>query len=230
MPKSSPEPTTKKSILPRLPERLSAQLFAGATSRHLDVGETLFVAGDSGDGCYLLEQGLLKVIITSPRGEERILAFIGPGAIAGELAIIDRNPRSASIIAVRDCELHFISRQHFEECAQQNPEIYRYLTNVLAARLRETDDAMAAAVFLTIKARLARALLELAEYLGEDDGEGRLVIRHRISQNDLAAMAGVARENVSRALSDWKQHNLLTRSSGYYCLNDMAALKRHMSS
>jgi CRP/FNR family transcriptional regulator, cyclic AMP receptor protein len=151
MPKSTREATTPKAILPRLPEHLSAQLFAGATSRHLDAGETLFVAGASGDGCYLLERGLLKVIITSPQGEERILAFIAPGAIAGELAIIDRHPRSASITAVRDCELSFISREHFEEYAQQNPEIYRYLVNVLAARLRETDDAMAAAIFLTIK-------------------------------------------------------------------------------
>ena len=70
---------------------------------------------------------------------------------------------------MKDCELSFISREHFEKYEQHNPEIYRYLVNVLAARLRETDDAMAAAVFLTIKARLARALLELAEHLGEDD-------------------------------------------------------------
>ena len=230
MPKSSREAATPKAILPRLPECLSAQLFAGATSRHLDAGERLFVAGDSGDGCYLLERGLLKVIIASPQGEERTLSFIGPGAIAGELAIIDRHPRSASITAVRDCELRFISLEQFEEYAQQNPEIYRYLVNVLAARLRETDDTMAAAVFLTIKARLARALLELAEHLGEDDGAGRLVIRHRINQYDLAAMAGVARENVSRALSDWKRHKLVTRSSAYYCINDMAALKHQMDS
>jgi CRP/FNR family cyclic AMP-dependent transcriptional regulator len=230
MPKSTRKAITPNAILPRLPERLSAQLFAGAMARHLDAGETLFSAGDSGDGCYRLERGLLKVIITSPQGEERILAFIGPGAIAGELAIIDRHPRSASVIAVKDCELSFISREHFEEYEQHNPEIYRYLVNVLAARLRETDDAMAAAVFLTIKARLARALLELAEHLGEDDGAGRLVIRHRINQYDLAAMAGVARENVSRALSDWKRHKLVTRSSAYYCINDMAALKHQMDS
>ena len=52
--------------------------------------------------------------------------------------------------------------------------------NVLASRLRETYDALAATSFLTVKARLARALLELAEYLGEDESAGRRVIRHRI--------------------------------------------------
>jgi CRP/FNR family transcriptional regulator, cyclic AMP receptor protein len=99
--------------------------------------------------------------------------------------------------------------------------------NVLALRLRETDRAVAADSFLTVKARLARALLELTEYLGEDSGAGRVLIRHKINQSDLAAMAGVARENVSRTLSDWKRRGLLTRSSGFYCVNDITMLKRY---
>ena len=222
MPRSS-----STAILARLPGPLSTQLFAGAKSRHLRAGDVLFAAGDGGDGCYRLERGLLKVIITSLRGEERILAILGPGEIAGELSIIDRQPRSASVIAVKDCELSFISQKSFEKCTKQDPDIYRYLVNVLALRLRETDQAVAADSFLTVKARLARALLELAEYLGEDAGAGRVLIRHRINQSDLAAMAGVARENVSRTLSDWRRRSLLTRSSGFYCVNDITTLKRH---
>jgi CRP/FNR family transcriptional regulator, cyclic AMP receptor protein len=220
--------STSKAILSSLPERLSAQLFAGAKWCRLRAGDALFAAGDPGDGCYRLERGLLKVIITSPRGEERILAVLGPGEIAGEFSIIDRQPRSASVMAIKDCELSFISQQHFENCIKQDPDIYRYLINVLALRLRETDEAVAADSFLTVKARLARALLELTEYLGEDAGEGRILIRHKISQSDLAAMAGVARENVSRVLSDWKRRNLVTRSSGYYCLNDLTTIKRYL--
>jgi len=225
MPKSSSTP-----ILSYLPERLSAQLFARAKLCHLRAGEAIFSAGDSGNGCYRLERGLLKVIITSPRGEERILAILGPGEIAGELSLIDRQPRSASVIAVKDCQLSFISQKNFEKCTKQDPDIYRYLVNVLALRLRETDQAVAADSFLTVKARLARALLELTEYLGEDAGAGRVLIRHKISQSDLAAMAGVARENVSRALSDWKRRDLVTRSSGFYCLNDITTLKRYVVS
>jgi CRP/FNR family cyclic AMP-dependent transcriptional regulator len=102
-------------ILPRLPEHLAGELFAHALPCHLAGGETLFSAGDPGDGCYRLEQGLLKVVISSPRGEERILSILGPGSIAGELALIDGAPRSASVIAIRDCELSFISRAEFTE-------------------------------------------------------------------------------------------------------------------
>jgi CRP/FNR family transcriptional regulator, cyclic AMP receptor protein len=222
-----PRSITSTAILSRLPKRLSAQLFAGAKSCHLHAGDALFAAGDSGDGCYRLDRGLLKVIITSPGGEERILAILGPGEIAGELSLIDRQPRSASVIAVKDCELSFISQKNFEKCTKQDPDIYRYLVHVLALRLRETDQAVAADSFLTVKARLARALLELAEYLGEDAGAGRILIRHKINQSDLAAMAGVARENVSRVLSGWNRQDLVTRSSGFYYLNDVTTLQRH---
>src|SRR5215216_1651952 len=109
----------RSAILPNLPENLSTQLFRDATPRHVTAGEALFHAGDRGDGCYRLEQGLLKVVITSPRGEERILAILGPGAIAGELSVIDGAPRSASVFAIKECDLSFVRRASFEEYAQQ---------------------------------------------------------------------------------------------------------------
>jgi CRP/FNR family transcriptional regulator, cyclic AMP receptor protein len=218
------------AILPSLPEHLSTRLFAAATHHHLKAGQPLFVAGDAGDGCYRLERGLLKVVVTSTRGDERILAILGPSEIAGELAMIDGRPRSASVFALEDCELSFISRKDFEKCMRQHPEICDYLVTVLASRLRETNEVLAAASFLTVKARLARALLELVEFLGEDHGSGRILIRHKIKRSDLAAMAGVADENVSRVMNDWMQRHVVTRSSGYYCLEDIATLKSHARS
>ena len=64
----------------------------------------LFIAGDPGDGCYRVEQGLLKVSMISPSGAERILAIVGPGGIVGELSTIDGLPRSASVAAVRESD------------------------------------------------------------------------------------------------------------------------------
>ena len=205
-------------------------LFAGAARRQLEAEEALFVVGEPGDGCYRLEKGLLKIVITSLLGQDRILAILGPGAIVGELAMIDKGPRSASVFALKRCELSFISRAGFKDRTTRHPEIYRHLMNVLAARLRQTDESMAASSFLTSKARLARALLQLGELAGEDAGAGRVVIRHGIGQCDLAAMAGVARENVSRVMSDWERRKVVTRSSGYYYLIDIPTLKRNMNS
>src|SRR5262249_9720797 len=66
------------------------------------------------------------------------------------------------------------------------------------------------------------ALLNLAEAFGRDIGQGRILIRQKVSQSDLAAMAGIARENVSRVLNDWVDRSLGSRLAGYYCLGTQA--------
>jgi CRP-like cAMP-binding protein len=220
-----PLPRTSPSLLSGLPERLSASLFTAATPAKLNADEVLFLAGDAGDGCYRVEDGLLKVTMLSRSGTERILAFLGPGAIVGELSIIDGQPRSASVVAVRDAALSFLSRAAFEDFATKHPEVYKSLITMIAARLRETDAAVAAGSFLPLRGRVACTLLELAQDFGQDVGAGRIVIRQKIGQSDLAAMAGIARENVSRILNDWKRRKLVSRLSGYYCLEDKVKLQ-----
>ena len=138
-------------ILPNLPTHISERVLANAKPRLLAEREVLFEAGDVADGCYRLEQGLLKVSIASPQGDERILTILGPGSIVGELAIIDGLPRSATVVAIRDCKLSFISREAFLCCIREYPEIYSDPVSILMSRLREADDAMAAASFLTVK-------------------------------------------------------------------------------
>ncbi len=216
---------TSQSLLSGLPSHMSASLFNAATAVKLTADETLFMAGDSGDGCYRVEDGLLKVTMVSRAGGERILAFLGKGAIVGELSILDDLPRSASVVAVRPAELSFLSRAAFEDFAKAHPEIYKSLVTLLAARLRETDAVVAAGSFLPLRGRVALTLLELAHEFGQDVGGGRIVIRQKISQADLAAMAGIARENVSRILNDWKRRKLVSRLSGYYCLENKAQLQ-----
>ena len=220
-------PTTRSnpSLLSGLPEHLSADLFTSATPVKLNADGVLFLSGDAGDGCYRVEEGLLKVTMMSRSGTERILAFLGPGAIVGELSIIDGLPRSASVVAVRDAALSFLSRAAFEAFAAKHPEVYKTLVTVIATRLRETDAVIAAGSFLPLRGRVALTLLELAQDFGQDVGSGRIVIRQKIGQSDLAAMAGIARENVSRILNDWKRRKLVSRLSGYYCLEDKAKLQ-----
>ena len=218
-------PQTGASLLAGLPARLTTDLFANARPVRLAADKVLFLAGDSGDGCYRIEDGLLKVTMVSRSGTERILAFLGPGAIVGELSMIDGRPRSASVVAVRDAALSFLSRAAFDVFARKHPEVYQTLVALLASRLRETDIVIAAGSFLPLKGRVAATLLELAENFGQEIGSGRIVIRQKIAQSDIAAMAGIARENVSRILNDWKRRKLVSRLSGYYCLENKAQLE-----
>jgi CRP-like cAMP-binding protein len=212
--------------LAALPPDLSRGLFAKARAVSLRADQTLFLAGDDGDGCYRVDEGLLKASVAAPNGGERILAIFGPGAVVGELAVIDGAPRSASVAALRDSKLCYVSRADFEAFARSTPDVYRHVTAVLARRLRDTNDALAAASFLSVKGRVAHALLNLAEAFGQDVGSGRILIRQKVSQGDLAGMAGIARENVSRVLKDWMTHSLISRLAGYYCLENKAAIRR----
>jgi CRP/FNR family transcriptional regulator, cyclic AMP receptor protein len=221
----APRPT---DLLSDLPEQLSAGLLANAKPVKLAADEILFLSGDPGDGCYRLNEGLLKVSMVSPKGAERILAILGPGSIVGDMAMIDGRPRSASVSALRDCKLSFVSRSSFESVADKNPEIYKHLLSLLAARLRDTDQVVAAGTFLPVKGRVARALLDLAKAFGNEVGGGRVVIRQKLSQSDVAAMAGIARENVSRILNEWMRLKVLTRLSGYYCIESKAPLEKEL--
>src|SRR5262249_14506814 len=162
--------------------------------------------------------GLLKVTMVSSSGAERILQFLGPSAIlqflgpsaiVGELSTIDGLPRSATVAAVRDATLSSVSRAEFETFAAEHPEVYKSLVKLLAPRLRDTDAVVAASSFLSLKGRVARTVLELVAHFGQEVSPGRIVIRQKIGHNDLAAMAGIARENLTRVLNDWQRHKVV---------------------
>jgi CRP-like cAMP-binding protein len=199
------------------------ELFANAAVVRVKAGKILFNGGDPASGCYLVEEGCLKVAVgLLPRGE-RIVSVLAPGSIIGELSMIDGSPRSATVTAVKDSRLRFVSQMVFQSFAESHPEIFRHLTTFLARRLRATNTVVAAGA-LPLKGRVARALLDLADAFGRDVGSGRILIHQKITQGDLAAMAGIARESVSRILNDWKKSSLVSRVSGYYCLESRAAI------
>ena len=207
-------------IFSRLPEKLANDLFAKSRLVKIAADQTLFTAGDPGDGCYRVESGLMKVSVISPTGSERILAIFGPGSLIGEFAVIDGQPRSATVTAVRESLLRFISRAAYQEFVQKHPEARDHMMMMLIQRLRDTNNIVAAASFLSTKGRVALALVGLAEAFGQDLGGGRSLIKQKITQNEVAAMAGVARENVSRTLNEWMRQKLVSRTGGFYTIEN----------
>jgi CRP-like cAMP-binding protein len=216
----------RDTLLSVLPEPLSAELFGKARTVSLTRGQTLFRAGDACDGCYQLNEGLLKVWVEAPSHRERILAILGPGSLVGELSLIDGAPRSAFVTAIRESKLAFVTRAAFDAFGAAHPEVFRHISVLLARHLRDNNDALVATSFLSVKGRAARALLSLADAFGEDVGAGRILIHQKVSQGDVAAMAGIARENVSRILQEWSRKALIKRLARYYCVENKAALER----
>ena len=128
-----------ENLFAELPAELSRGLFEKARIIALAADQMLFLAGDAGDACYRVEDGLLKASVFAPGGGERILAIFGPGSLVGELSMIDGMARSASVAALRPSKLSLISRAGFDAFARSNPELCRHIMRLLARRLRETN-------------------------------------------------------------------------------------------
>ncbi|WP_439572903.1 Crp/Fnr family transcriptional regulator [Phreatobacter sp.] len=209
-----------------LPPEVTSRLLERAHPVKVGANQTLFIAGDPGDGCYIIDEGLLKVELASEAGVNRILALLRPGAVVGELSLIDGRPRSASVSALRASKLRFVSRAVFDDLVAGDLATLKVVAAMLATRLRDTNQALASSNFMPVKDRVAVALVALAEGFGQTVGPGRTLIKVKLSQGDIAAMAGVSRETASRILNDWLRRGDVSRLAGYYCIERDEAISR----
>ena len=205
-------------------------LLSAANDVTLKARQVLFHAGDAGDGCYFLREGVVKAAVVAKDGQERLLAVLGPGSLIGELSLFDDQPRSATISTFKPCKLLHLSKGSFFRLADANPQVYREALKILTRRLRQTNDSVVAQGTVTVAGRVARAFVSLAQGLGEGRANGTILLPNKITQNDIAGMAGVARENASRAINDLLREGILTREGSFYLiarpneLEDMAEI------
>src|SRR4029453_18624222 len=211
-------------LLHEFPPAVATLLLRQAKPVLLRRGDVLFRRGDPGDACFLVHNGLIKSSIMSDRGEESIVSLHGAGALIGELAMIDGLPRMVTTQALNECRLDAIGRDAFRACMRDHPEMSAALIAILAGRLRRAGEAAAWANLLPARARVARAMLRIARVASPDLGSSRRIIAVPITRADIAAMAGVSREEASRALSAWRRAGTLADKPGAALEVDVAAL------
>ena len=193
------------------------RIAAASRTLRIPAGRTIFRKGDPGDGCYLILEGAVKVTLPAIGGQEVLLAILGRGDIVGEMALLDNLPRSATVTAAKSCELCCLSRSTFDRLAKTDAEFAQQLLRVVTGRLRAGNEVYVLQQ-MPLRIRLARALMRLAQSFGELLPDRRILIRQKVSQAELGHMVGAARENVNRQLAEWQGMRLLSRISGYYCL------------
>jgi CRP/FNR family transcriptional regulator, cyclic AMP receptor protein len=210
-----------------LPTECAARLLEAASLITLPERKTLIETGDTPEGCYWLEDGLMKGSIATPLGEERIIELLAPGSTIGAISLLDGLPQTATVQAVTRCRLTFVSRCAFVACMQEFPEMRTYVAMTIAAHLRRAGDKAAIDSFFPAKARVARALLQFAEHLGDTTPPpDLLIIRRKFRKGDIAALAHVARENASRILSGWIKAELISFPSPSVCIIKRVKLER----
>ena len=196
-------------------------------SRAFAAGEIIFHRGDPGQVMYLVRQGKVKISLISPDGQEVSLALLGPGECFGELALLDGQPRSADAAAMEPVETYWLQRSDFISAVMHHPLIAIQVMNVLARRLRQTDEMVQDLLFLDVHGRVAKKLIELTETHGVRTPDG-LRINMRLTQGELAAMVGATRESVNKVMTYLTEKGYISTDRHRTTVTRLADLRRRI--
>ena len=208
-----------------LDDDADAALRGAMRHEHFSRGDVIFDEGDQGDKLYAVIEGKVKLARTAPDGRENLQAVLGPGEMFGELSLFDPKPRTAGAVAVTDSTLASLAHAALRPWITGRPDVAVELLRALAQRLRRTNDVLADLVFSDVPARVAKAILQLAERFGQATPEG-IHVMHDLTQEELAQLVGASRETVNKALADFSGRGWLRIESRAVVIKDIEGLTR----
>lgn len=162
--------------------------------------ETLFQKGDPGDALYAVRRGQIRIATGTDDGRSVTLNLLGPGDVFGEIALLDGRPRTAEAVALEATELFVIERRDFLGLLARDAAMALRIIGLLCERLRWMGERMEEATLLPLDIRLARRLVMLSEDYGAEI---------QVTQAELAAFVGAARESVNRVLQEWRRSGII---------------------
>jgi len=213
-------------ILTALDERALERLAAVAFTRRFAANQILFVGGEPSDHLYIVRSGLLRVLTTSPHGDQFVLSTVGPGEVIGELSLLDRQPRSADVVAAELSELIAVPADVARSVLESDPQAVLAAARELAGQVRRLTGTMGDLVFLDLPRRVAKLLLSHST----TRADGTTVSDLGASQSVVAAQLGVSRQSVNKALSGLARHAWIELEGRTVVLRDTAALRRYVES
>ncbi|MGH3782231.1 MAG: Crp/Fnr family transcriptional regulator [Pseudonocardiaceae bacterium] len=208
-----------------LSEQEWADLLRHGRPRRLPAGTPLFVEGTRSDTVVIVISGRVKVFTSAEDGTEAILAVRGPRALLGELAVIDGQPHSASVISLEATEILAVGVREFTAFLQTHPRTMGLLMRIIANRLRDADrKRIEFGVYDTLN-RVARRLVELADRFGEPTESG-IRITLPLTQDELASWVGASREAVTKALRTLRTDGYVRTQRRTITVIDIEGLRR----
>lgn len=181
------------------PEAVQALLTELETVR-FPRGTTIFNEGEPGDRLYIIIDGKVKLARHSSDGRENLLTIMGPSDMFGELSIFDPGPRTSSAVCVTEVTAASMNSDLLHQWIDDHPDISAQLLRMLARRLRRTNNSLADLIFTDVPGRVAKALLQLANRFGTQEG-ANLRVTHDLTQEEIAQLVGASRETVNKALA-----------------------------
>jgi CRP/FNR family cyclic AMP-dependent transcriptional regulator len=158
---------------------------------------------------FIIASGKVHVAVLTSEGKQAILATLQQGDFFGEMAILDGEPRSASVIAATPCRLLMLYRKQFLEILQKYPRMTIEMLIAMSRRLRRANRHMNTLSLMSVYGRVAEVLMQLAKDSGERHGD-IVVLQNRPTHQAIADMAGTSRETVSRVLSQLQKKHYIS--------------------
>jgi len=180
-------------------------------------GEIVQLEGEPAEALYFVASGAVKVFKTSAEGREQILSVARPGDSFNDIPIFDDGPAPASAEAMSQVVLNGIARNEFRTLLREQPQVALNTTRVLAERTRELVELVEDLSFRHVIGRVAKILLEHA-------GDGTAP-RPRLTQQEMAAMAGTVREVVARSLKSLEEEGAISLERHRITITDKEALQ-----
>lgn len=165
-------------------------------------GRRIFTEGEPGERLYIIVDGKVKIGRRCEDGRENLLSILGPSDMFGELSIFDPGPRTSSATTITEVHAASMDRRALKAWIAERPHVTEQLLQVLARRLRRTNDNLADLIFTDVPGRVAKQLMHLAQRFGTQHGEV-LHLTHDLTQEEIAQLVGASRETVNKALSDF---------------------------
>lgn len=213
--------TTEFALLRGLDDNERRQLLASCTPRRFKRREILCHEGDPGDCLHLVKSGLLLIRVATPLGYTATLTVIGPGDSFGELALLSSEAkRTATVEAAENAETLTLTRTQLIVLRAANPDIERMLTQTLVAQVRRLSAMVLEALYLPVEARVVRRLVNLARIYGGSAPMAEI----RLTQDDVASMAGTTRVTANKVLRELEQRRIVELRRGRIVVTDRAAL------
>jgi CRP/FNR family cyclic AMP-dependent transcriptional regulator len=161
--------------------------------------QVVFHEEDTTNYLYFIYSGKLKVIQTSIDGKERILAIHKKGDFFGEMAMLDGKTAPATVVALEDCEVGFMSKIDFERFVLKNPRCMREIMLLLCDRLRAAWLMLKVTSFADTEQRMRAVLKNIGDQFGIKDMRGT-IIALKLTHKDIAHFASTSRETTTRLL------------------------------
>lgn len=173
-----------------------------------EAGETIYFSGQRAERLFVVAHGKVKLLRHTASGQDVLLAILGSGEMFGSLASLgDAAYTDEAEAQTPSCVLGIEARD-FQSLVERYPSVALAVVTILAERLHEAHDTISQLSAMPVEARVAAALLKLAEKLGTPH-EGGWLIQSPLSREDLASLTGSTTESVSRVVSKLRREGVI---------------------